>query len=67
MNLSHREREIADLIGDGRPYKEIAAILGIEYESVRSAANRIAARLPDDGRPAYRRVMFWVLAQRKAA
>lgn len=65
VRLARREREIADLVGDLLTYGEIAGRLGIEYETVRSCVNRIANKLPDDGRRAQRRVMLWVRSERE--
>lgn len=71
-DLKGIEHRVANLVGDGLPYKQIAAsIIGrrtqrpITIATVRTYVTQIAAHLPNDGRPAYRRVMFWVLEERK--
>ncbi len=65
MNLSQREREIADLIGDGRPYKEIAATLGISRRTVEGYVYAVNDKIPATVLPTatpYRRIQCWVNA-----
>lgn len=49
VQLSPREREIAELIGDGESYQQIATALRISINSVRSYVNRIACKVDIDG------------------
>jgi len=69
-DLSPRRRAVAELVGEGLSYREIADRLGIDVETARSATNRVSdkiPRAPGDDRTAYRRVMRWVLEQQRAA
>lgn len=43
--LSRRQRQVAQLIADGKTNKQIAAALGITPESVRTYMKRVIARL----------------------
>jgi DNA-binding NarL/FixJ family response regulator len=45
FNLSEREQQILQLLGNGRSYKMIASDLSIAYETVRSHAKRIYQKL----------------------
>lgn len=65
--LPQRRRQVAELVGDILPYREIAARLDISPHTVRSTVNEVARLLPEDGRDAYHRVLAWVLEQRKVA
>jgi len=43
-NLSSREKQVLDLIGLGKSYKQIAAELGISQKTVENHCNRIFAK-----------------------
>jgi DNA-binding CsgD family transcriptional regulator len=49
VQLSPREREIAELIGDGESYRQIGQALHISVNSVRSYVNRMACKINVDG------------------
>lgn len=48
VELSPRERQIAELIGDGESYQQIGCSLGISTNSVRSYVNRMANKIDVD-------------------
>lgn len=66
-DLSRRRREVAELVGDGKPYKVIAATLGIEVATAKVHVYEIADKIGRDDSGPYIIVMRWVLSQRKAA
>ena len=43
--LSHREREVLQLVAEGKTTKEIASVLGISVKTVESHRTRIMAKL----------------------
>lgn len=47
--FSCREREIAELIGDGESYEQIATALRLSPNTVRSHVNRMALKVDMDG------------------
>lgn len=49
IEFSPRERQIAELVGDGFSYKEIGAALGIEATTVRSHMVRMAKKADLEG------------------
>jgi DNA-binding CsgD family transcriptional regulator len=49
--LTRREREIALLIADGKPTKQIAYVLGISPHTANTYVNRIRAKLGARNRP----------------
>lgn len=69
QDLTARQQEVATLVGIGLKYSTIAKRLGMKPETVRAHVNDITeeAELTDTTIPAYRRVMVWVLEQRRAA
>ena len=44
-SLSWREREILECLAQGHPYKEIAGVLGISIDTVRTYVRRLYAKL----------------------
>lgn len=52
--LTHREREIVALVLAGLTYREIASRLGIKRPTVDSTVQRIAHKLPGEGRAQWR-------------
>lgn len=65
--LTSRERQVAELVGDGYSYKEIGARLGISRVTARVHVNAIDRKIRAEGSTPLRRVMRWVLGSRKAA
>lgn len=58
--LTHRQQQVANLLGRGWAYKRIAAALKIEPETVQTHINEIAAKLPNpDDLAAGTLVMLW--------
>lgn len=49
IQFSPREREIAELIGDGESYKQIGAALGIAMTTVRSHVVRMSKKIDTEG------------------
>lgn len=66
-DLSRRRQQVAELVGDGLTYREMALALGISAETVRVHVSEIADKIGRDGNRPYVQVMRWVLEQRKAA
>lgn len=65
-DLSPRERQVAELVADGRTAPQIAKQLGCKPGTVRTHIRRIAEQLrasgQDDGRTAMRAVERWARA-----
>lgn len=49
VRFSKRERQIADLVGDGQSYKQIGATLEIDPSTVRSHVVRMAKKCDLEG------------------
>jgi DNA-binding CsgD family transcriptional regulator len=71
-DLTPRQREIAEQVGQGRSYDTISRSLPnlrsiqderVSPRTVQLHVLMIARQLPDDGTTPYRRVMRWVLEQ----
>lgn len=52
MNLSGREKQILDLLQQGRTNKEIGVALGISHNTVRDSISELARRFGVKGRAA---------------
>lgn len=62
-DLTPTQRKVAELVGAGASYEDIGDSLAMKPTTARVHVNAIAAKLPDDGVTAYRRVMIWVIGQ----
>lgn len=59
--LTERELEVARLVAEGKPRKQVAKALDCAEGTVDSHINRIASKLPGPGRPAVRITRFVIL------
>lgn len=59
VRLSPREQQIAQLMAEGLSYGEIAVRIGWKGHNVRTAAHRMASRLPGEGSPVVRILRWW--------
>lgn len=57
--LTPRELEVAGLVAEGLPYKEIAVALGISELTVRKHVALIGERISGPGRPRDRITRWW--------
>ena len=62
MTLSPQEQKVVALIAEGHKYEEIAVLLGLKYESVKTYAKRIRAKL---GLTSKVQIAIWALGQKK--
>lgn len=60
LSLSHRERQVAGLVGSGLTSREIAANLHISENTVKNHRKRLKKRLAFDDSTAYKGFLEWV-------
>lgn len=58
--LTSRQAEIARLVARGLSNRAIARETGLALDTVKAHVSEAAARIPGDGRPRYR-LILWVL------
>lgn len=56
--LTERQLEVARLVAEGKSNKRIARELGVSVETVKAHVRDAAARMPGDGPPRYRVLVF---------
>lgn len=66
-DLSPRQRQVAQFVGDGRTAPWIARQLGISTRTAEKHVADIAAKLGNDGSFPRQRIMAWVRSVREAA
>lgn len=59
MELSKRQREVAERVAKGFSNKRIALDLGLSIRTVEEHLRLAASRLPRDGRPQRERILLW--------
>lgn len=65
MDLSKRQKEVAERVAKGLPNKEIASELGLSVKTVAEHIREAAERLPGTGWPRYRiTIWFFSLTER---
>lgn len=67
VHLTEREREIALLIAEGLPRKQVASRLGIAPGTVDAHLGRLSKRLPGNGRLSVRITRFVLREYESAA
>jgi DNA-binding NarL/FixJ family response regulator len=63
-NLTPREQEIVERLGNWESVKGIAAALQIDRKTVYCHVSNVAERLPDEG-PPLRRVQHWAASRKR--
>jgi DNA-binding NarL/FixJ family response regulator len=65
--LTPQQRTVAELVARGYSNKKIAREVGISPETVRDHIRGAADRIPGDGRPRYKLLVFMLLEDEDAA
>jgi FixJ family two-component response regulator len=58
MELTPRQMQVAEMVAQGKSNKAIARELGVSLLTVKAHIGDAACRIPGDGRPRYKLIVF---------